>query len=71
MLVAALVYHNADIQCAEGLYSLKGKYCVTAEQCKKYDNNYYVFEHVRICFRTYTYPYMQCVDYVCECTDLY
>ena len=31
MLVAALVYHNTDILCADGLYSLEEKYCLTAE----------------------------------------
>ena len=69
MLVAALVYHYVDIQCADGLYSLEGKYCVTAEQCKQYRNYNYLYRSVDVCiYCTHHWlSAMQCVDRIYEC----
>ena len=71
MLVAALVYHYVDIQCAEGLYKTWGGLCVTGNQCRMYGDTYYPYRPIGMCVYSYSRDTttIQCGENACECTD--
>ena len=48
-MVVALAYRYSSAECAEGLYSLQGKYCVTAKECYSYGENYRAYKLLKMC----------------------
>ena len=52
MLVLVLVHHYDDIKCADGLYSLRRRYCVTAKECEAYGYGYHAYKPLLICVYT-------------------
>ena len=73
MLVLVLMRHYDGIKCAEGLYSLENRYCVTVEECEAYGYRYHAYKPLLMCVYTYHYytAAMQCKNHVCDCTDDY
>ena len=49
LLVATLAYRYNNITCAEGLYNIEEKYCVTIEECDKYRSGYHAYKELKMC----------------------
>ena len=53
LLAAVLAYRYNHIACAEGLYNLKEKYCVTAEECDTYGDAHHAYKELGMCVKAY------------------
>ena len=71
LLTAAAVLAYQDVACADGLYNLRGMYCVTAEQCGGLSSLHYAYAPLRECLaaRHSGLDGMQCKDSVCDCRE--
>lgn len=53
LLVAVLGDRYNYITCAEGLYSMDHRYCVTAKECEAYkdrhNNEYHAYKELKMC----------------------
>ena len=53
LLVITLAYRHNYITCADGLYNLEERYCVTAKECETYYSDYHAYKELKMCIMIY------------------
>lgn len=73
LLVSTLAYRYNNITCAEGLYNLEEKYCLTVKECNTYRDGYghyyHAYKELKMCTWSDQSYYQSSTNYLVQYDD--